>query len=181
MSVLQEANVLLLCQSTSRAGAVGGEVEGNSGWDYSSHATGKRVGSVSWDQWCRCSGTWMKGELLFGFSCMSVPYDCCLGGYTHTQAQLELAMSAQWWKAVIPCVDIWADLNNSSLFTLSTPALRIKLPFLFHLRAKMGPLCWPSVLARLPVESNTDCKWLETTTTKCKQGSKQHKMCQLLC
>lgn len=37
------------------------------------------------------------------------------------------------------------------MLTLSTPALRMKLPFLFHFRAKMGPLCWPSVLARFPV------------------------------
>lgn len=37
------------------------------------------------------------------------------------------------------------------MVTLSTPALRMKLPFLFHFRAKMGPLCWPSVLARFPV------------------------------
>lgn len=34
--------------------------------------------------------------------------------------------------------------------TLSTPALRMKFPFLFHFSAKMGPLCWPRVLARLP-------------------------------
>ena len=40
-------------------------------------------------------------------------------------------------------------------FTLSTPALRMKLPFLFHFRAKIGPLCWPSVLARLPAGQNT--------------------------
>lgn len=34
--------------------------------------------------------------------------------------------------------------------TLSTPALRIKFPFLFHLSANIGPLCWPKVLAKLP-------------------------------
>lgn len=40
--------------------------------------------------------------------------------------------------------------------TLSTPALRMKLPFLFHFRAKMGPLCCPSVLARFPFEMYKD-------------------------
>lgn len=34
--------------------------------------------------------------------------------------------------------------------TLSTPALRIEFPFLFHLSANMGPLCCPKVLARFP-------------------------------
>lgn len=38
--------------------------------------------------------------------------------------------------------------------TLSTPALRMKLPFLFHFRAKIGPLCCPSVLARFPVDKH---------------------------
>ena len=42
--------------------------------------------------------------------------------------------------------------KNNTLypFTLSTPALRMKFPFLFHLRANMGPLCCPKVLARFP-------------------------------
>lgn len=35
-------------------------------------------------------------------------------------------------------------------FTLSTPALRMKFPFLFHFNANIGPLCCPKVLARLP-------------------------------
>ena len=39
---------------------------------------------------------------------------------------------------------------KSVCLTLSTPALRMKLPFLFHLSANIGPLCWPKVLARLP-------------------------------
>lgn len=34
--------------------------------------------------------------------------------------------------------------------TLSTPALKMKFPFLFHFNANIGPLCCPKVLARLP-------------------------------
>lgn len=45
---------------------------------------------------------------------------------------------------------------RKQLVTLSTPALKMKLPFLFHFRAKMGPLCCPSVLARFPVEKHKD-------------------------
>lgn len=44
----------------------------------------------------------------------------------------------------------WARVDVT--VTLSTPALRIKFPFLFHLSANIGPLCWPKVLARFPTE-----------------------------
>merc|ERR1712013_404332 len=40
---------------------------------------------------------------------------------------------------------------SQMIVVLSTPALRMKLPNLFHFRAKMGPLCCPRVFSRLPV------------------------------
>lgn len=70
MSVLQEANVLLLCQSTSRAGAEGSRNTINT----SSHIlTGSKLQRTT-----TLLCTWMEGELLFGFSRVSVPYDGCL-------------------------------------------------------------------------------------------------------
>lgn len=44
--------------------------------------------------------------------------------------------------------------RKAMCLTLSTPALRIKFPFLFHLSANIGPLCWPKVLAKLPEKNN---------------------------
>lgn len=141
MSVLQEANVLLLCQSTSSAGAVGRRRTERS------VSTGRHYNRVKTSQhsvFC----TWVEGKLLFGFSCMSVPNDCCLPGHTNMYSYRTSAWSI-YSRATCNTGRV---THRVGWFTLSTPALRIKLPFLFHLRAKMGPLCWPSVLARFPVE-----------------------------
>lgn len=81
----------------------------------------------------------MKRELLLGLSRMCVPNDCRLekeGTVTRETHQGESRMSRY--------------------FTLSTPALRIEFPFLFHLSANMGPLCCPKVLARFPNGQQSD-------------------------
>lgn len=66
MSVLHEANVLLLCQSTSRAGAEGSRDRVNT-LSYMSSGGQKTL-----------LRTWMERKLLLGFSRVSVPYDGCL-------------------------------------------------------------------------------------------------------
>lgn len=83
MSVLQEANVLLLCQSTSSAGAAG-----DRRWLLARSKTHCKILQpgklqiVSHKERCFC--TWMEGKLLFGFSCMGIPYDCCLAEHTYS-------------------------------------------------------------------------------------------------
>lgn len=69
MSVLQEANVLLLCQSTSRAGAEEHIHTVKAGTEQEHIITGQN----------EVQGfTWVERKLLFGFSCVGVPYDCGL-------------------------------------------------------------------------------------------------------
>lgn len=59
-------------------------------------------------------------------------------GLAKKKKQAGWNRKAKWWKdGRVPC-------------TLSTPALRMEFPFLFHLSANMGPLCCPKVLARFP-------------------------------
>lgn len=75
----------------------------------------------------------MERELLLGLSCMCVPNDCRL--------EEERTVTEETHQG---------DSRTFEYFTLSTPALRIEFPFLFHLSANMGPLCCPKVLARFP-------------------------------
>ena len=89
MSVLQEANVLLLCQSTSSAGAEGGRrTDGRQKDQYvlEDVTTVLKLNNSTSQHSVFC--TWMEGKLLFGFSCMSVPNDCCLPGDTNMQLEL---------------------------------------------------------------------------------------------
>lgn len=63
------------------------------------------------------------------------------------------------------------------LHTLSTPALRIEFPFLFHLSANMGPLCCPKVLARFPYGYEQDHLFQENVTQyleQCPKFSDKH-------
>lgn len=85
----------------------------------------------------RARFTWVKRKLLLGFSCMCIPNDCRL----ESKKDGDLENSSRWKQNI---------LNYTADFTLSTPALRIEFPFLFHLSANMGPLCCPKVLARFP-------------------------------
>lgn len=77
----------------------------------------------------------MERKLLLGLSGVRVPNDCRLEKETWVSSQMDRGEGR-------------AARNAPS--TLSTPALRIELPFLFHLSANMGPLCCPKVLARFP-------------------------------
>lgn len=90
-----------------------------------------------------CGFTWVKRKLLLGFSCVCVPNDCRL-----ENKKDDCLESSSRWKQ-----NIW---NYTHYFTLSTPALRIEFPFLFHLSANMGPLCCPKVLARFPNGQKSD-------------------------
>lgn len=45
-------------------------------------------------------------------------------------------------------------MKTTVVLTLSTPALRIWFPLLFHFKANIGPLCWPSVLTKWPKNEN---------------------------
>lgn len=93
MSVLQEANVVLFCQSTSSAGAVHKSIlirvarSQLSSSHFVSYSLSITV--IYLDTWIRF--TWVERELLFGFSCVCVPNDCRLEKlqlHFKTQAQL---------------------------------------------------------------------------------------------
>merc|ERR1719474_990494 len=53
------------------------------------------------------------------------------------------------WKANC-CLDLPVAASQI-IVVLSTPALRMKFPVLFHFSAKMGPLCCPRVFSNFPV------------------------------
>lgn len=117
--------------------------------------------------------TRVERKLLLCFSGVGIPDNCGLRGKTQQQRTLQRDRTN---------TEIWAVVNqqaNANLcttgmqntfywvcvcvrvcvcttVTLSTPALRIKFPFLFHLSANIGPLCWPKVLARFPSEGEEE-------------------------
>lgn len=140
ISVLQEANVLLLCQSTSNAGAVGDRRQ-------------------SWG----CQQTQTPTHTLTSVMRREAPVpewkgNCCLASPVWASQMIVVCQDTNKGRSYSWMRENYltgADFKKSLWITLSTPALRMKLPFLFHFRAKMGPLCWPRVLARLPVEQST--------------------------
>lgn len=147
MSVLQEANVLLLCQSTSSAGAVGG----------------RRTDREICKYWKTLQPFTDVTTLRHNIQCFVPEWkgNCCLASPVWASQMIVVCRDTQTCTVTEHQLDPFThELHATRVrvrhrvgwFTLSTPALRIKLPFLFHLRAKMGPLCWPSVLARFPVE-----------------------------
>lgn len=77
MSVLQEAKVELFCQSTSSAGAVEYYAHGRVNEEVSA-AAGQPQLNRKKNPTTSSDCTWVKRELLFGFSCVRVPNDCRL-------------------------------------------------------------------------------------------------------
>lgn len=123
-------------------------------------------------RWC-CSASPRPGLELWDVSFVNEPHKHNHKGKTLLTTQPHLALPE--WKGncclaspvcASQMIVVWkikkdGQLENSSRwkqnilnytddFTLSTPALRIEFPFLFHLSANMGPLCCPKVLARFP-------------------------------
>lgn len=87
--------------------------------------------------------------------------------WLHLYVHPKWLSSARRWKNM-KTDSTWLLANwylkkwNIKTLTLSTPALRILLPFLFHLSANIGPLCWPSVLLRFPKQTHESFKTAHT-------------------